>query len=111
MNNQEYPTFRSSWEKEFYKYCERSENIIRWSTEFLAIPYISPKDGQEHRYFPDVFIQTESDRYIIEIKPHKQVQNPINQAKFRAAKEYADKNNYKFLVFTENELKKYGIIK
>jgi hypothetical protein len=111
MNNQEYPTYRSSWEREFYKYCESSDKVKRWSTEYLAIPYVSPKDNQVHRYFPDVFLETSNgDKYIIEIKPNNQTNNPINLAKFQAAKEYASKYGYTFLVFTEKELKKWGII-
>jgi len=61
-------------------------------------------------------------KYIIEIKPSRQVALPVkgnkrystlvyetkryaqNQAKWKAAKEWCSKHNYKFLILTEKEL-------
>jgi hypothetical protein len=112
MNKSEFPEYRSSWELEFMKFCEASEKIEKWSTESIAIPYISPKDGQPHRYFADFFIQTTSkEKFVIEIKPASQTGNPINKAKWEAANKWCNQNNFKFLVLTEKELKKWGIIK
>ena len=110
MNQGPHPEYRSSWELAFYKYVDHQEDILFWSTEAQAIPYISPKDSQVHRYFPDVFIQKKNQNYIIEIKPKSQVLNPINQAKFAAAEEYCSRINAIFLVITEVELKAKGII-
>ena len=52
MNQQQFPEYRSSWELQFMKYCEGSDLVEKWSVESVAIPYISPKDGKQHRYFP-----------------------------------------------------------
>ena len=52
MNQQPFPEYRSSWELQFMRYCETSDLVQKWSTESISIPYISPKDGQQHRYFP-----------------------------------------------------------
>jgi hypothetical protein len=94
------------------KYCEVSNLIKKWSVESIAISYISPKDNQQHRYFPDVFIETtDGDKFVIEIKPSNQCNNPINKAKWEAAEEWCSRNNFKFLVVTEIELKKWKIIK
>jgi len=47
---------RSLWERTFCKYLDENANIIRWSSEELQIPYISPVDNQVHMYYPDFFI-------------------------------------------------------
>lgn len=112
MNSERFPEYRSSWELAFYKYCEASDKIKKWSAESIAINYISPKDGKPHRYFPDVFVLLENgDKYIIEIKPNNQTNNPINKAKWEAARKWSQENGFTFLVLTEKELKKWGVIK
>jgi hypothetical protein len=35
---------------------------------------------------------------------------PVNQAKWESAEQWAKENGYQFLVLTEKELKKWGII-
>jgi hypothetical protein len=112
MNKYQFPEYRSSWELQFMKYCEVSDLVKKWTTESIAIPYISPKDGQPHRYFPDFAIEMEDNKkFLIEIKPSNQCNNPINKAKWEAAKEWSIRNNFEFLILTEKELKKWGIIK
>ena len=112
MNSEQYPQYRSSWELEFMKFCENNPNIVKWSTESVSIPYVSPKDNQIHRYFPDFFIETQDGKkFIIEIKPFNQRNNPINQNKWIAAKEWGKEHGFEFLVLTEKELKSWGIIK
>jgi len=111
MNQMQYPEYRSSWELQFMKWCEASELVQKWSAESIAIQYISPKDGQPHRYFPDIqLLMTDGKKFLIEIKPKNQQNNPINKAKWEAAQEWANRNNYEFIVITETELKKWGII-
>ena len=111
MNSQILPEYRSSWEKAFMKYCDLSENIKNWGTEPFAIPYVSPKDNQVHRYYVDfVFITKDNQKYLVEIKPKNQCNNPINLAKWEAAKKYAKQIGAIFTVVTEVELKKWGLI-
>ena len=79
-------TYRSSWELEFAKYLDHSENILYWGSEPFAIPYISPKDNQPHRYYIDfVFMTTTKEKFLIEIKPKGQTKDPVNLAKWEAA--------------------------
>ena len=112
MNQKEFPEYRSSWELQFMKFCEASDLVKRWTVESIAIPYISPKDGQVHRYFPDFAMEMQDNkRFLIEIKPSNQSNNPINKSKWEAAEEWCKRNNYTFLVVTEKELKQWGIIK
>lgn len=121
-----FPRYLSSWELKFFKWCDRNPHVIKWSSENVCIPYISPVDGKMHRYFVDNVVHVKDGdkivKYLIEIKPHKQTQPPkthgnkkrttviyeqatwsINQAKWAAAKAWADKNRYIFQIVTEKD--------
>lgn len=120
--------YRSSWELKFMKYCDLNHNILEWGSEEIIIPYRSPLDGKIHRYFVDFYIKVKDvnsniQKYLIEVKPKKQTKEPKvqkkmtkkyiyevteyakNQAKWKAAQEYCDDRNYKFMLITEDELK------
>ena len=49
--------YRSLWELKFMNYCDKNENILKWSSEELWIPYKSPVDNRYHKYFPDFYIK------------------------------------------------------
>jgi hypothetical protein len=118
---------RSSWERKFCRYCDLNENIISWANEEFFIPYVSPLDNKVHRYFPDYLIKVreqngETKTYLIEVKPKKQTKPPVkksratksfiyetktyavNQAKWKAAKEWCDDRRIEFKIITEEEL-------
>ena len=120
--------YRSLWERAFMKHCDLNEAIEEWQSEEFWIPYIHPVDNKIHRYFPDFFVKYH-DKYgryrkvVIEIKPKKQVERPnqnpkrrtqawqnsvktwmINQAKWKAAKEFCADRNYEFKIMTEDDL-------
>lgn len=122
-----YAVFRSSWERKFMLWADKNPNIIEWSSEQIVIPYRSPLDNKIHRYFVDNYIVLkEGDKikkYLIEIKPHKQTLAPVpskkkkkatvlyettqwavNQAKWEAAKKYANDRGAEFIILTEKEL-------
>lgn len=112
MNSQIFPEYRSSWELAFYKWCDVSDKIDYWGTESFAIPYISPKDNQVHRYYVDIVMQMKSgQKHLVEIKPKNQCNAPINLAKWEAARNYCKQINAIFTVVTEIELKRWGMIK
>lgn len=118
---------RSSWERQFCRYCDVNPNIVKWASEEFSIPYISPVDGRPHRYYPDFLIEVKEKsgklkKYVIEIKPKKQTQPPVkkkrvtkgfileaktyavNQAKWKAAVEFCNDNMIEFKIITEDEL-------
>lgn len=121
-----YPVYRSGWELKFFRWCDESDNVLEWASESVIIPYTNPIDGKVHRYYTDGVVAIREStgivKYIIEIKPSSQVALPIkgnkrystlvyetkryaqNQAKWKAAKEWCSKRNYKFLILTEKEL-------
>ena len=115
--------FRSSWELEMNKFFDNNPNILQWSSEEIAIPYIKPTTGRVHRYFPDYWIKYRNGegeilQEIIEVKPHVQVHinskcritdydrlmYAINVAKWEAATQFCKKNNIKFRILTEKEM-------
>lgn len=113
--------FRSSWELYFLKWLDSNDAVLRWGSEELAIPYISPLDNRVHRYFPDMIIMYRDNtgairKEIIEIKPYKEsVETPrmtprdaqalmVNKAKWIAAADWATRNGAVFRVMTEKTL-------
>lgn len=113
--------FRSSWELYFFKWLDSNDAVLRWGSEELAIPYISPVDNRVHRYFPDMIVMYRDNtgaikKEIIEIKPYKEsVETPrmsprdaqalmVNKAKWKAAADWAERNGAMFRVMTEKTL-------
>ena len=122
--------YRSSWEYKFCQYCDINPNITKWSSEPTCIPYWSPVDKKEHKYYVDYYIQVKKgdnyENWLIEIKPEDQyslASKPIlegnvtekklrnynhrlktwiiNRAKFEAATRYAESRGYKFGAINE----------
>lgn len=123
--------YRSSWEYRFCTYCDTNDSIIKWSSEPMSIDYYNPLDKKMHKYNVDFYVKVlkdeqETEEWIIEIKPERQTQKPLyegnmtltklksynrnmqiwitNQAKFKAAKEWAEKRGFRFGVVDENFL-------
>lgn len=117
---------RSLWERTFCKYLDENANVIRWSSEELEIPYVSPIDQQIHRYYPDFLFEIRKNNQIetlvVEIKPNKQTKEPIrgdkssrtyltemtqyqiNKSKWESATKFCVKNGWKFVILTEKDL-------
>ena len=115
-------------ELRFMKACDKNENILKWSSEEVAIPYISPIDNKRHRYFPDFLIQTTKGWILIEVKPQIQTKPPkkilmekvtlkkkrryvkavqtwlVNEAKWNAAKKVCEVEGRKWSIMTEKQL-------
>lgn len=116
------PTYRSSWEWQFMRFCDTNESITQWACEAIKIPYINPLTGKNTIYVPDFFIQyidakNKMHVELIEIKPNnqavlenvgrskvRQAQYIQNQAKWAAANAWCRQQGIKFRVITENEL-------
>lgn len=121
------PVYRSSYEQKFMLWADANENVIEWTSESTVIPYRNPLTNRISRYFVDNYVKMEIDgkimKYLIEIKPSAQTKKPThtkrkrkktllyetqmwakNQAKWAAAKTWADKRGINFLILTEKEL-------
>ena len=118
--------YRSLLERRFMRYCDLNQDILYWASEELPIRYFNPIDKKFHRYFPDFVVKTvNNEKYMIEIKPSRQVAKPKppkkktksymresfeyikNQAKWQAAKSYCDDKGMKFKLITEKDLGQY----
>jgi hypothetical protein len=119
--------YRSSWECKVMDWLDRNPDIISWASEELIVPYLSPVDGRWHRYFPDFLVKIKTSdgktkTLMIEVKPKHQTQPPkqptkktqkfikevmtygVNQAKWKAAKEFCLDRGWEFSLMTEEHL-------
>lgn len=124
--------FRSSWEAQLFRWCDRNANVLEWSSEQHRIPYINPIKKVSMIYVPDVWVKIKNnsgdiEEQIIEVKPlsevpsfalaryketgrkpsvYRQTMLLINNAKFKAAEHWCAAHGMKFILMTENEIKK-----
>lgn len=126
--------YRSLWELKFFKWCDEHPDVIWWQSEELIVPYRSPVDNHIHRYFPDVIVHRKDrdgnvKTIMVEIKPYKQTLPPdprkknatptgrlsrrylnevktwgVNDAKWKAARDYCAKRGWEFVIMTERQL-------
>jgi len=120
--------YRSLWERNAMRWCDENPNIERWNSEEVIVPYVCNTDGRRHRYFIDLFIRLKNGQtYLVEIKPKSQTKPPKqparktrvylesiktyvkNKSKWEAAAEFAERNNSKFVIWTEDTLNSMGI--
>ena len=116
------PTYRSSWEWQFMRFCDTNAAIHQWACEAIKIPYRNPLTNKNSIYVPDFFIQyvdakSRTNVELIEIKPQnqafledvgkskvRQAQYIQNQAKWAAANAWCRQQGIKFRIITENDL-------
>jgi len=119
--------YRSSWERKYMTYLDNHSSVLEWASENIKIPYYNPVENRVRRYFVDFYVKVKTtkgtvEKYIIEIKPSNQCNPPIkpkrqsqkyktavktylvNQSKWKAARKYARKRGWEFLVITEKHL-------
>lgn len=122
--------YRSSWELALMNWCDMNNNVLKWGSESVIIPYYCEVDKKYHRYYIDFNIHFKKEGiYLIEIKPKQQTKIPNksktgqltkrylrealeysrNYSKWQAAKKYAERRGYKFQVWTEDTLRILGI--
>jgi hypothetical protein len=116
------PTYRSSWEFAFMRFCDTHPSVQKWASEAISIPYRCPLTGKQTIYVPDFFIQY-ADKTgkmfveLIEVKPenqtlrekvgknkNNQIQYLRNVAKWRAAQAWCKQQGIKFRVISEKDL-------
>lgn len=116
------PTYRSSWEFAFMKFCDEHPSVNRWASEAIKIPYRNPFTGKYTIYVPDFFVEYvdrtgKSHVEIIEVKPinqtilektgkntRNQAHWALNQAKWAAAQAWAKQNNIQFRIVSEEDI-------
>lgn len=113
--------FRSTWELNVMKFFDSSQTVIKWASEEIKIPYISPLDNLVHHYYPDfIVVYTDRDgniqKEIVEVKPASQslaeraksqqdkVALLVNDAKWKYAAAWAKSRGMTFRVITEKSI-------
>lgn len=128
MNEDGLVEYRSSWERTAAQFCDFTPEVIEWGMEQVVIPYISPVDGNKHRYFMDLIMKVkqtsgEIKTFLVEIKPKKETKPPrktkkksqkqlikematysINTSKWNAAQKLCRIKGWSFLIWTEDQL-------
>lgn len=119
--------YRSSWEKKVMIWFDTNPSVIRWASEEMPIPYISPIDNRPHRYFVDFLVEYKKTdgticKAAVEVKPHAQTLPPqqpkrvtkqfvesvqtyaVNEAKWKAAIQWCKSRGWEFIILTEREI-------
>ena len=74
--------YRSMWERQAFRWCDDNDDIKRWSSESVVVPYRSQVDGKYHRYFVDLKITFNDGRtLLVEIKPKRQTKPPEKKSR------------------------------
>lgn len=119
--------FRSLLEYKYMQWLDTSPSVVRWASEELPIPYLSPLDKQIHRYFVDFYVELkgsdqEIKQFLVEIKPESQTRQPkkpanpkkryfreystwlVNKAKWEAATKLCEEHNWQFKIITDKDI-------
>lgn len=119
--------YRSGWEKKVMEWADTNSSVVKWGSEEVVIPYMSPIDNRIHRYFVDFYVEAitntgEKKVMLLEVKPAGQTQAPktpkrrtkryitevvtygINQAKWKAAEDYCRNKGWEFRLVTETDI-------
>ena len=97
--------FRSSWEEACINHFDNNDSVAAFEVEPVRILYEAEHGEYLRNYIPDFIVEyVDGKRLMIEIKPEYFVDAKINQAKFKAAREYCDKHNITFEVWTETKI-------
>ena len=117
--------YRSGLELEYFRILDKNPNVLKWGSEEVVVPYFF--ENKWHKYYVDLFVVFKfgesTKKYFIELKPYSQTVEPKvskrkkqmsmlyeakqwakNQAKWKAATDYAKKNGWEFHILTEKDL-------
>ena len=119
--------YRSSLERRCMYRFDTEDMFLKWNSESVVIPYISPIDQKCHMYHVDFLVKARRPdgttvTRLIEVKPEYQCKEPIkqkkvtkkyltevmtwgiNQAKWKSATEYALDQGWTFVILTEKNI-------
>lgn len=98
--------YRSSWERQFCTYCDKSANVIMWASEPFFITYFNPITKKPAKYYIDFVMQLRkfdrnneayTESILVEVKPKGKLKKPI----FKGNKTVKKLKNY------ERDVKEY----
>lgn len=111
---------RSKYERQFAIWCDRNDDIVWWSSENIVIKYYHPIKKRVASYYPDFCICVNNKIIVIELKPKRECSTPkyskrksylneqaiylVNKMKWEACKKYCERNNWQFIVITNESI-------
>lgn len=115
------PTYRSSWEFIFMRFCDNNPSVIQWASEAIHINYRNPFTNKNTIYVPDfliVYLDKNGQKHgeVIEVKPLKETSLKeaktirdkamvaLNQYKWAAASKWCRAQGLKFRVVNEQDI-------
>ena len=115
------PTYRSSWEFTFMRFCDNNPAVVQWASEAIHINYKNPFTNKNTIYVPDfliVYMDKNGQRHgeLIEVKPKKETSLKeaksmrdkamvaLNMYKWEAARRWCQANGLKFRVVNEQDI-------
>ena len=115
------PTYRSSWEFAFMRFCDNNPSVVQWASEAIHVNYRNPFTGKNTIYVPDfliIYIDKDGKRHgeVIEVKPSKEstmeaaksqrdkAMVALNMYKWEAAKKFCAGQGLKFRVVNEADI-------
>jgi hypothetical protein len=97
--------YRSGWELEVYKVLDEMNSVATYEAESLSVDYWY--DGKQHTYLPDLKIYFDDGRKEVwEIKPERQTDLAVNEAKWDYCRAFCERRGWKFQVVTETVIGK-----
>ncbi|MFW6311108.1 MAG: TnsA endonuclease N-terminal domain-containing protein, partial [Nanoarchaeota archaeon] len=93
------PKYRSSWENSFCYFLDHEPRVTKWCFECCRIPYRCLTDGQIHTYITDFYFEEVDNnnrkrKFIVEVKPLKQLKPPRNTKRKRKKTYLYEQNTY-----------------
>lgn len=125
-----YAIYRSGLELNYFRILDENPAVVKWGSEEVVVPYYY--NQRWHNYYIDLFVIMKAAdgreiKFFIELKPYTQTVEPVynprrkkesyvydclewqkNQAKWDAAKKYAEKHGFQFHVLSEKDLAEHG---
>jgi len=107
-------------------WCDNTDNVLRWSSETIKVPYYDTVKKKQRLYYVDNYVEilegTKVKKYLIELKDHKETKKPdprskkkkatlvmeqsqwiTNCCKWKSCKAFAEKNDMEFLLFAHDK--------
>lgn len=94
------------------QYMDNDPCVASYSYESFTIPYISnARTKKLRRYIPDFLVKyTDGRTEVIEVKQLRKVNRPPIVKKTLAARDWCRQNDATYVILTEVELRKMGVI-
>ena len=112
--------YRSSLELKYMCKLDDDPKVLQWSSEEIWVPYHDKATNRHRRYFPDFWVRTSTDQFLVEIKPAVQCKAPTNKkrktyltevrtyitniSKWEAARRFAKIRGMTFIIITDKDL-------